>query len=93
MGCHAALDVASPFKTFAFAGGLFFILLHMKIILLCISLIIAPCLAQEPVAPVDSVAYYQKLYEYNLEKYRTDDFVKDVMFWTFIGGSVASMFF
>ena len=73
--------------------GLFFILLHMKIILLCIALIIAPCLAQEPVAPVDSAAYYQKLYEYNLEKYRTDDFVKDVMFWTFLGGSVASMFF
>ena len=71
----------------------FFIFIRMKIILLCIALIIAPCLAQEPVAPVDSAAYYQKLYEYNLEKYRTDDFVKDVMFWTFIGGSVASMFF
>ena len=67
----------------------------MKIILLCIALIIAPCLAQEPVVttPVDSAAYYQKLYEYNLEKYNTDSFVKDVMFWTFIGGSVASMFF
>ena len=67
----------------------------MKIILLCIALIIVPCLADEPiaVAPVDSAAYYQKLYEYNLEKYRTNDFVKDVMFWTFIGGSVASMFF
>ena len=67
-------------------------MLHMKIILLCIALIIAPCLAQEPVVttPVDSAAYYQKLYEYNLEKYRTDDFVKDVMFWTFLGGSVAS---
>ena len=65
----------------------------MKIILLCIALIIAPCLAQEPVVttPVDSVAYYQKLYEYNLEKYNTDSFVKDVMFWTFLGGSVASM--
>ena len=64
----------------------------MKIILLCIALIIAPCLAQDPVAttPVDSAAYYQKMYEYNLEKYRTDDFVKDVMFWTFIGGMVAS---
>ena len=67
----------------------------MKIILLCIALLMAPCLAQEPnvTTPVDSVAYYQKMYEYNLEKYRTDDFVKDVMFWTFIGGSVASMCF
>ena len=72
--------------------GLFFILLHMKIILLCIALIIAPCLAQEPVVttPVDSAAYYQKMYEYNLEKYHTDVFVKDVMFWTYIGGVIAS---
>lgn len=77
------------------AGGSFFIFIRMKIILLCIALIIAPCLAQEPVvtAPVDSAAYYQKMYEYNLEKYNTDSFVKDVMFWTFIGGSVASMGF
>lgn len=77
------------------AGGSFFIFIRMKIILLCIALIIAPCLAQEPVvtAPVDSAAYYQKMYEYNLEKYNTDGFVKDVMFWTFIGGSVASMGF
>ena len=45
-----------------------------------------------PVAktPVDSVAYYQKMYEYNLEKYHTDVFVKDVMFWTYIGGMIAS---
>ena len=72
--------------------GLFFILLRMKIILLCIALLIVPCMAQEPnvTAPVDSAAYYQKMYEYNMEKYRTDDFVKDVMFWTFIGGLVAS---
>ena len=64
----------------------------MKIILLCIALIIAPCLAQEPAVatPVDSAAYYQKMYEYNLEKYHTDVFVKDVMFWTYIGGMVAS---
>ncbi len=89
MGCHAAFDAASPFKTFALAGGSFFILLHMKIILLCIALLMMPCLANEPavVTPVDSAEYYQKMYEYNLEKYRTDDFVKDVMFWTFIGGS------
>ena len=64
----------------------------MRIILLCIALLIAPCLAHEPnvTAPVDSAAYYQKMYEYNMEKYRTDDFVKDVMFWTYIGGLVAS---
>ena len=63
----------------------------MKIILLCIVLIIAPCLANESVVttPVDSAAYYQKMYEYNLEKYNTDVFVKDVMFWTYIGGMVA----
>ena len=67
----------------------------MKIILLCIALLMMPCLANEPavVTPVDSAEYYQKMYEYNLEKYHTDVFVKDVMFWTFIGGSVASMFF
>ena len=40
--------------------------------------------------PVDSAAYYQKMYEYNLEKYHTDVFVKDVMFWTYIGGVIAS---
>lgn len=73
----------------------FFILIRMKIILLCVALLMVPCLAQDPVAttPVDSAAYYQKMYEYNLEKYNTDSFVKDVMFWTFIGGSVASMVF
>jgi len=70
----------------------FFILILMKIILLCVALLIMPCLADEPalVTPVDSAAYYQKLYEYNLEKYRTDDFVKDVMFWTYIGGMIVS---
>jgi len=64
----------------------------MKIILLCIALLIMPCLADEPVVamPVDSAAYYQKMYEYNLEKYHTDSFVKDVMFWTYIGGMVVS---
>lgn len=64
----------------------------MKIILLCIALLIMPCLADEPVAvtPVDSAAYYQKMYEYNLEKYHSDSFVKNVMFWTYIGGMIAS---
>ena len=59
----------------------------MKIILLCIALIIAPCLAQEPVVttPVDSAMYYQKLYEYNLEKYHKDTLSRDVMMWTFFG--------
>jgi hypothetical protein len=65
----------------------------MKIILLCIALIIAPCLAQEPVVttPVGSTAYYQKMYEYNLEKYRSDDFISDVMLWTFFGGMAGTM--
>ena len=65
----------------------------MKIILLCVALMMMPCLADESAEAtlMDSAAYYQKLYEYNLEKYNTDSFVKDVMFWTFLGGSVASM--
>ena len=58
----------------------------MKIILLCIVLIIAPCLAQEPAVatPMDSAAYYQKMYEYNLEKYHTDEVASNVMLWTFL---------
>ena len=65
----------------------------MKIILLCIVLIIAPCLAQEPVVttPVDSAAYYQKMYEYNLEKYNTDTLTRDVMMWTFLGSMSVTM--
>lgn len=75
------------------AGGSFFIFIRMKIILLCIALIIAPCLAQEPVvtAPVDSAAYYQKMYEYNLEKYNTDTLTRDVMMWTFWGSMSVTM--
>ena len=78
-------------KALLFAGS-FFILIRMKIILLCVALLMMPCLADEPaiVTPVDSAAYYQKMYEYNLEKYHTDVFVKDVMFWTYIGGMIAS---
>jgi len=65
----------------------------MKIILLCIVLIIAPCLAQEPVVttPVDSAVYYQKMYEYNLEKYNTDTLTRDVMMWTFFGSMSVTM--
>lgn len=65
----------------------------MKIILLCIALLMVPCLAQEPAAttPVDSAAYYQKMYEYNLEEYRSDDFISNVMLWTFFGGMGVTM--
>ena len=75
MGCHAALDAASPFKTFAFAGGSFFILLHMKIILLSIALLMMPCLADESavVTPVDSVAYYDSLANYNYQRFRANE--------------------
>ena len=71
----------------------FFILIHMRIILLCIALLMAPCLAQEPnvTAPADSAAYYQKMYEYNLEEYRKDEFISDVMLWTFFGGMGVTM--
>ena len=75
-----------------FARVSFFILIRMKIILLCVALMMMPCLANESAeaTPMDSAAYYQKMYEYNLEKYHTDVFVKDVMFWTYIGGMIAS---
>lgn len=65
----------------------------MKIILLCIALLMVPCLAQEPAAtmPVDSAAYYQKMYEYNLEKYNTDTLARDVMMWTFFGSLSVTM--
>jgi hypothetical protein len=91
--CHAALDAASPFKTFAFARVSFFILIRMKIILLCVALLMMPCLANESavVTPVDSAEYYQKMYEYNLEEYRKDEFVSDVMLWTFFGGMGVTM--
>lgn len=65
----------------------------MKIILLCIALLMVPCLAQEPavVTPVNSAEYYQKMYEYNLEEYRKDEFVSDVLLWTFVGGMAGTM--
>ncbi|MBO4713892.1 MAG: hypothetical protein IKX42_07780 [Fibrobacter sp.] len=64
----------------------------MKIILLCIALLIAPCLAQEPnvTAPVDSVAYYDSLADYNYKKFRTDETLSEVFFWTSVGLTVAS---
>lgn len=65
----------------------------MKIILLCIALLMVPCLAQEPAvdASANSAEYYQKMYEYNLEEYRKDEFVSDVMLWTFVGGMAGTM--
>ena len=78
----------------------YFICMHFyKHLIVALILLCSFSFAQEkslngsiPVAktPVDSAAYYQKRYEYNLEKYHTDVFVKDVMFWTYIGGMVAS---
>ena len=71
----------------------FFILIRMKIILLCVVLLMVPCLAQEPAvdASANSAEYYQKMYEYNLEEYRSDDFISDVMLWTFVGGMAGTM--
>ena len=78
----------------------YFICMHFyKHLIVALILLCSFSFAQEkslngsiPVAktPVDSAAYYQKMYEYNLEKYHTDVFVKDVMFWTYIGGMIAS---
>ena len=92
MGCHAALDAASPFKTFAFAGGSFFILLHMKIILLSIALLMMPCLADESavVTPVDSVAYYDSLANYNYQRFRANENMSEVFYWTSVGLSIAT---
>ena len=73
--------------------GFFFIFNSLKIILLCIALLMVPCLAQEPAvdASANSAEYYQKMYEYNLEEYRSDDFISNVMLWTFFGGMGVTM--
>ena len=65
----------------------------MKIILLCVVLLMVPCLAQEPAvdASANSAEYYQKMYEYNLEKYNTDTLARDVMMWTFFGSLSVTM--
>ena len=81
----------SPFEDSRFCGS-FFILTLMKIILLCIALIIAPCLAQEPVVttPVDSVAYYDSLANYNYQRFRANETMSDVFYWTSVGLSIAT---
>ena len=72
--------------------GVFFILILMKIILLCVALLIMPCLADEPVsvASVDSVAYYDSLADYNYQRFRANESMSDVFFWTSVGLSVAT---
>ena len=64
----------------------------MRIILLCIALLIAPCLAQEPnvTAPVDSVAYYENLADYNYKKFRSDETLADVFFWVGVGTTISA---
>ena len=64
----------------------------MKIILLCIALLIMPCLADEPalVTSVDSVAYYDSLADYNYQRFRANESMSDVFFWTSVGLSVAT---
>ena len=70
----------------------FFILTLMRIILLCIALIIAPCLAQESVVttPVDSAAYYDSLANDNYQRFRANESMSEVFYWTSIGLSVAT---
>ena len=72
--------------------GFFFIFIRMKIILLCIALIIAPCLAQEPVVttPVDSAMYYDSLASDNYQRFRANESMSEVFYWTSIGLSVAT---
>lgn len=64
----------------------------MKIILLCIALLMVPCLAQEPnvTAPVDSVAYYDSLASDNYQRFRANESMSEVFFWTSVGLSVAT---
>ena len=53
------------------------------VIILCIFAVAA--LAQNTAAPLaetDSVAYYEEMYAYNYQKFRTDESVADVFFWT-----------
>lgn len=38
-----------------------------------------------PVAEVDSAAYYGELSDYNYRKFRTDEAISDVLFWTTVG--------
>ena len=64
----------------------------MRIILLCIALLIVPCLADEPVAvaPVDSAAYYDSLASDNYQRFRANESMSEVFFWTSVGLSIAT---
>ena len=35
-----------------------------------------------PIVEVDSAAYYEEMYNYNFQKYRTDESISDALFWT-----------
>lgn len=35
-----------------------------------------------PIAEIDSAAYYEEMYAYNYQKFRTNESVSDVLFWT-----------
>lgn len=63
------------------------------VIILCIFAVAA--LAQNTAAPLaetDSVAYYEEMYAYNYQKFRTDESVADVFFWTSISLSALAPF-
>jgi hypothetical protein len=78
--------------TLVFARVSFFILIRMKIILLCIALMMMPCLANEPavVTAVDSVAYYDSLANYNYQRFRANETMSEVLYWTSVGLSIAT---
>ena len=63
------------------------------VIILCI--FAEAALAQNTAAPIaetDSVAYYEEMYAYNYQKFRTDESVADVFFWTSISLSALAPF-
>ena len=75
-----------------FARVSFFILIRMKIILLCVALLMMPCLADESAeaTPVDSVAYYDSLANYNYQRFRANETMSEVLYWTSVGLSIAT---
>lgn len=67
----------------------------MRRIVLILCLLVAACFAQSetaPIAEVDSAAYYEQTYECNYQKFRTDESVSDVLFWTSVGLSVVASY-
>lgn len=52
------------------------------------SMVFAQSMAK-PVAEVDSAAYYDELYTQNYQKFRANESVSDVFFWTSVGLSAA----